>query len=66
MNPMETEVGDWVICPTGSVHWQVEHISSKIDPLGVFLRSGMSGRARYEAYSNLVMFKKGDGSLQQF
>jgi len=55
------EEGDWVLSPTGSVHWRVEHISSKIDPLGVLLTSGQTGRKRFEAYSNLVLFQKGSG-----
>lgn len=53
------EEGDWVISPSGNVHWRVETISSKIDPLGVLLTSGQTGRKRYEAYSNLVLFQKG-------
>lgn len=53
------EVGDHVITPSGNVHWIVEEISSKIDPIGVLLRSGMTERKRYDAYSNLTLFKKG-------
>lgn len=65
-SPTEVEIGDHVITPSGNVHWVVEHIFSKIDPLGVLLTSGQTGRKRYEDFGNLVMFKKGDGSSPQF
>lgn len=55
----DVEVGDHVITPHGNVHWVVQEIESKIDPLGVFLRSGKTDRSRYESYENLVLFKKG-------
>lgn len=45
--------------PTGNIHWIVQEIGSKIDPIGVLLRSGMTERLRYEAYENLTLFKKG-------
>lgn len=61
---MDIEIGDHVITPTGSVHWEVEAIESRIDPLGVLLHSGMTGRLRREDYSNLVLFQKGDGDYR--
>lgn len=57
--PEQIEVGDHVMTPTGNIHWIVQEIGSKIDPIGVLLRSGMTERLRYEAYENLTLFKKG-------
>jgi hypothetical protein len=42
----------------------VEHIYSRVDPLGVLLASGMTGRKRYEDYGNLVLFQKGAAPFQ--
>ncbi len=57
----EIEEGDHVtVALLGrGVHWIVDKIDSRIDPLGVRIISGMSNRARYETYSNLTLFRKG-------
>lgn len=51
--------GDWVLTFTGKVHWEVVTVESMIDPLGVLLKSGQTGRIRRDTYSNLKLFKKG-------
>lgn len=61
---METQldVGDIVyLGPPNDrkVHWRIEHIHSRIDPLGVYLRSGMTDRVRYANYVDLRLHSKG-------
>lgn len=58
-DPTVVEEGDCVMTYHGNIHWEVERIDDKISPLGVLLRSGMTERIRYDAYSNLVLLKKG-------
>ena len=54
------ETGDHVtIGHTGEIHWIVRAIESYIEPLGVVLYSGMTGRIRRESYSNLHLYRKG-------
>lgn len=48
------EEGDHVSVRGGKVHWIVAEIDSRIDPLGVRLTSGMTGRTRYESYESLT------------
>lgn len=55
----DIEVGDWVTTFTGKVHWFVYKIESRIDPLGVVLRSGHTNRIRRDTYGNLTLFQKG-------
>jgi len=50
--------GDHVVTPSGAVHWLVRRIHSKVDPLGVELVSGMTGRVRFDNYADLILFKK--------
>ena len=51
--------GDNVYIGGGHVHWVVVTIESRIDPLGVMLRSPMSGRTCRESLANLRLHSKG-------
>lgn len=42
-----------------AVIWDVVVIESRIDPLGVVLESGMTGRTRREGYADLRLHSKG-------
>ena len=54
------EVGDHVtVGHTGEVHWVVKAIESVIQPLGVILSSGLTGRIRRDSYPNLHLYRKG-------
>lgn len=55
------ELGDHVMTPSGNITWEVKEITSRIDPLGVLLESGMTGRRRYENYESLVLYQKANG-----
>lgn len=56
----DIEPGDHVrVGHTGDVDWVVTEIKSRVDPLGVSLRSGLTDRHRIETFGNLVLVKKG-------
>ncbi|UOE45971.1 hypothetical protein [Agromyces larvae] len=63
MQPDDSEIqpGDHVTIATrrDRVVWDVVAIESRIDPLGVLLRSGLTGRHRRESAANLHLFQKG-------
>ena len=51
------DVGDYVRINGRALTWKVIAIESRIDPLGVVLKSGLTGRHRRESMSNLVRFE---------
>lgn len=51
--------GDYVTINAETLTWKVLSIETRIDPLGVLLESGQTGRQRRETFSNLRLFKKG-------
>ena len=54
------EEGDIVLAgPNGKIHWTVDKIESRIDPLGVWIRSGMTERRMRESYSQLRHYNEG-------
>ena len=53
------EVGDHVLVGSGQIHWIIQRIDSRIDPLGVLLKSGMTERRRYENFESLTLYQKG-------
>ena len=54
---MMIDVGDYVRINGRALTWKVIAIESRIDPLGVVLKSGLTGRHRRESMSNLVRFE---------
>lgn len=55
------EVGDHVIIRGGSVHWLVLGIP-ELAQKWVYLRSGMTGRHRFERLRDVRLYKKGNPS----
>lgn len=53
------EVGDYVQINGNALTWLVLQIETRIDPLGVVLESGVTGRRRRETYASLRLFKRG-------
>ena len=53
------EVGDYVRINSSELTWKVLSIETRIDPLGVILESGQTGRRRRETMSNLNLHSKG-------
>jgi len=51
------DVGTYVRINGRALTWEVIAIESRIDPLGVVLKSGLTGRSRRESMSNLVRFE---------
>ena len=56
---MSVEIGDYVRINTSRLTWLVKQIDTRIDPLGVLLESGQTGRKRRETYAALNLFQKG-------
>lgn len=55
---MTIEVNDYVCISSNSLTWRVLAIETRIDPLGVLLESGQTGRRRRESMSNLRLHSK--------
>ena len=49
--------GTYVTINGNALSWRVESIEDVIEPLGVVLRSGQSGRIRRETMANLQPWK---------